>query len=354
MLISPESVAMSRWQTRFVVWLALAPFVALACRATPLSANDAAIEILQTKYGLARLGDRLWVLPQEIELRGKLAELPKRRERLIAVEKDLDGAIQNNQRAWDESRPAAAVLKQSLARLSSADPQRELFERQMKALEASALEPHKLGGRGDVRLLVIDLASQRCELLAALAWIRQAVPAIVDQYMTLSSDPDLMQALRSVGEDQRLGPQRTYKADLQRLGEYEKLAATPWVLTFQQGRHTRLTALVEERAAATFTWTGDDEGPVVLTTSTAQAIGLVVPDGAESEAIQAAPNREVTAKRITIGYLRLGRCVLRGVRAYVLPPEAEDLGNRLGRSALAGHRVRLEPQRLQMWIDDEG
>jgi predicted aspartyl protease len=92
----------------------------------------------------------------------------------------------------------------------------------------------------------------------------------------------------------------------------------------------------------------------VLTTSTAQAIGLVVPDGAESEAIQAAPNREVTAKRITIGYLRLGRCVLRGVRAYVLPPEAEDLGNRLGRSALAGHRVRLEPQRLRMWIDDEG
>ena len=97
-------------------------------------ANDATTEILQSRYGLRKLGDRLWVLPQEIELRGKLAELPKRRERLIAVEKDLDGVVDRNQRAWAESRPAAAALKQSLARFSSADPQRELLERQMKAL----------------------------------------------------------------------------------------------------------------------------------------------------------------------------------------------------------------------------
>ncbi|MCI0357796.1 MAG: retroviral-like aspartic protease family protein [Planctomycetaceae bacterium] len=344
---------MSRLQSRFVVWLLLALIVALVGGAAPLAANDAATEILQTKYGLAKLGDNLWVLPQEIELRGKLNELPKRRERLIAVEKDLDGVVQTNQQAWNESRPAAAVLKQSLARLSSADPQRELLERQLKALEASALEPRKLGSRGDVRLLVIDLASQRCELLAAIAWIRQAVPAIVDQYMTLSSDPDLAEALRRAGEGQRLGPQRTYKADLQQLGKYEKLAATPWVPTFQQGGHTRFTVLLDERAPATFTWTGDDEGPVVLTASTAQAIGLVLPDDAVREAVQAAPNRELAAARITIGYLRLGRCVLRGVRAYVLPPEGEDVGNRLGRSALAGHRVRLEPQRLRMWIDDE-
>src|SRR5262245_21721156 len=92
-------------------WLSIV--IGICAPTWPLIANDAAAEVLQSKYGLTRLGERLWVLPQEIELRGKLSELPKRRERLLAVEKDLDGAIQNNQRTWDESRPAAAVLKQS-------------------------------------------------------------------------------------------------------------------------------------------------------------------------------------------------------------------------------------------------
>jgi hypothetical protein len=46
--------------------------------------------------------------------------------------------------------------------------------------------------------------------------------------------------------------------------------------------------------------------------------------------------------------------VLRGVTAYVLPPEDEDVGNRLGRGTLAGYHVRLEPERLRMWIDSEG
>lgn len=322
--------------------------------AAPLAANDATTELLRLQYGLTRLSDNLWVLPQEIELRGKLAELPKRRERLISVEKDLDGLVQNNQRAWDESRPAAAALRQSLARFSSVDPQRELIERQMKALEAGAMEPRKLGGRKDVRSLVIDLASQRCELLAAVAWIREAVPALFDQYMTLSADAELGSALKRAGHDHRLGPQRSYKADLARLTDYERLAATPWVPTFEQAGQIRMTLLLEERAAATFTWISHEGQPVVLTASTAQAAGLVIPKDAVSETIPAAPKREVAARRITIGYFRLGRCVLRGVTAYVLPPEAEDVGNRLGREALAGHKVRLEPERLRMWIDDEG
>ena len=205
-----------------------------------------------------------------------------------------------------------------------------------------------------MRSLIVNLASQRCELLAAVAWIRETVPAIVDQYMTLSSDAELTRMLQSAGEDQRLGPQRTYKADLQRLGDYERLAATPWVPTFELGGQTRLTLLLDERAVATFTWTTELEQPVVLTASTAQAAGLVVPDDAVRETIQATAKREVTAQRITIGYLRLGKCVLRGVTAYVLPPEDEDVGNRLGRGTLAGHRVRLEPERLRMWIDSEG
>ena len=97
---------------------------------------------------------------------------------------------------------------------------------------------------------------------------------------------------------------------MQRLGDYERLAATPWVPTFEQGGQTRLTLLLDERAVATFTWIADSDQPVVLTASTAQAAGLVVPADAVRETIQATAKREVSAQRITIGYLRLGKCVL--------------------------------------------
>ena len=343
----PSSIIPKTWSVAFMA------AIAFGARVAPLAGNDSAAQVLQSRFGLTKLGENQWILPREIELRGKLAELPKRRERLISVEKDLGGLVQSNQRAWDETRPAAAALKQSLARFSSADPQRELIERQMKSLEAGATDPRKLGGRKDVRSLVVDLASQRCELLAAVAWIREAVPALVDQYMTLASDGELASALKQAGSDQRLGPQRSYKADLARLGDYERLAATPWLPTFEQGGHVRIVLLMEERSTATFTWAADEDQQVVITASTAEAAGLVVPNDAESEIIQTGHQREVAARRITLGYLRLGRCVLRGVKAYVLPPEAEDVGNRLGRDALAGHRVRLEPERLRLWIDEE-
>ena len=317
-----------------------------------LCAADVSEEVLR-KHGLTRLGERVWVLPLEIELRGKLLELPKRREQLIAAEKNLDGFVERNRRVWTESRPAATALAQSLARYSSAYPQRELIERQIKALAASASEPRKLGTRADVRTLVVELASVRCEMLAAIAWIRETVPSLVDRYRTLMEEAEVSQALSAMGEGQRLGPQRTYKADLTRLADFERLAATPWVPTFQQSGQTRLTALVEERAPVTFTWVADDDQPVVLTASAAAAAGLSVPADAVSQRIAATPDREVRAQRITIGYLRLGKCVVRGVRAYVLPPEAEDLGNRLGSAALAGHQVRLDPEQLRMWIDEE-
>lgn len=322
-----------------LVWQGLAP------------AADATTDLLQQK-GLTQLGESWWVLPLELELRGKLAELPKRREHLVTTEKDLDGLIERNKRAWDDSRPAVSALKQSLARMSSADPQRELIDRQIASLEAGAREPRQLGRRSDVRSLVIEFAGERCAVLATIAWIRDTVPLLHDRYLELRDDSELTEALRSLDGDHKLGPRRSYNADLQRLEQLEKLAATTWLPTYQQSGTTRFTALINEFAVTTFSWSADSRQPLLLTASTAEAIGIRPAADAICETVSIGPNREIVATRVTLGYLRLGKWVLRGERAYVLPPEAEDVGNRLGRATLGIRRVRFEPERLRMWLDE--
>jgi hypothetical protein len=323
---------------------------ALACQARAPAA-DATTDLLQKK-GLSRLGKTLWVLPLELELRRKLAELPKRREHLVSAEKDLEGLIERNKQAWEESRPSVSALKQSLARLSSADPQRELIDRQITSLEARARDPKRLGSRGEVRPLIIEMARAQCEILAAIAWVRETVPLLHDRYLQLRDDAELAEALHSHGNGRKLGPQRSYKADVERLHEFEKLAATTWLPTYQQSGTTRFTALINEQSAVTFSWIADREQPLVLTASTAEAIGIRPAADATRETISIAPNREIVATRVTLGYLRLGKWVMRGEVAYVLPPEAEDVGNRLGRATLGGRRVRFEPERLRMWLDE--
>jgi hypothetical protein len=328
-------------------WLAVVPCAAITICGQEQREADAWAE----KYGLVRLGERWWVLPAEMELREKLAELPRRRERIVTAEKELESTIAGNLRTWQESRPAIAALEQTLAKLATGDPQRLPIERQMAGLAAAAVDPVKLGGRPDVRRRLAELAAERCELLAAAAWIRDTVPGLKTMYAKLATQPEVAAALQR-GEKQRLGPQRGYRADLTRLVEFEPLAATRWVPIFQQSGQPRLTALVNDRTPVTFTWSDETDQPVVLTASAAEAAGLSVPADAPREEIPVGSKRTVVARQVTLDDVRLGRCVLRGVPAYVLPPEAEDVGNRLGRRALLEHRVRLEPTKLRMWIDE--
>lgn len=303
------------------------------------------------EHRLVRLGDRLWLLPREVELREKLAELPRRRERIVSVEKELDAAIAGNLKAWQESRPAIATLEQALSKLVTGDPQRPIIERQIADLAASALDPVKLAGRSDVSRRLVELSGERCGLLADAAWIRATVPGLKDEYSKLAEVPEIASGLQQDGK-RRLGPQRSYRADLDRLAEFESLAATKWVPIFQQSGQTRVTALVGERTPVTFTWSEASDQPVVLTASTAEAAGINAPADAPRETIAADTKRSVMARKITLDYVRFGHSLLRDVPAYVLPPEAEDIGNRLGRLALVEHRVRMEPAKLRMWIDE--
>jgi hypothetical protein len=337
---------------RLAALLALAAALCFV-RPTPVQADDEAARAVLAEHGLVRLGRRTWVVAEERKLREQFERLPRLRETIVTAERDLEAAIAVNRERWTAAQPLVAAAKQSLAKLSPGDPQRAVLEDQIASLERGATRPAQLGGQSLIRQQVIELSSARNELLAAVASIRSVTAMLDATYAKLAERPEVIESLRQAGDEQRLGPARNYAADEPRLAEFESLAATKWVPMYLLAGQTRVAALVGEKTPVTFTWHDASDQPLVLTHSAAEAAGIVPAASAPRETIAAAPGREVSAQKITIPQLRLGKLLVTNVTGYVLAPEHEDIGNRLGGMALSGHAVRLQPERLRMWIGAE-
>jgi hypothetical protein len=304
---------------------------------------------LQETFGLVHHAEKVWLLPRELELRERLAELPKHRDKATLVEKELDDRIQQNRRAWQDSQPTLVALKKSLARLASNDPQRDILQKQVDALQSAAVEPRRLGAQSEVCSRVVELSSERCAILASASWIRHWAPLIAGQYERLAQDAKLNAALKKLGPSQRLGPLKSYEGDVRRLAEYERLAAPPWVPIFLSSGQTRLGALLNDEQTVTFSWSDASATPLVLTSSVSETLGL--PTDGRLEGVELDRGRTARARPTSIQTVRLGQCQLSRIAAFVLPPEAEDLGCWIGKSVLQKQRVRLEPERLRLWIE---
>jgi hypothetical protein len=320
---------------------------------TPLQADEEAARAVLAEHGLVRLGRRTWVVPGERKLREQYERLPRLREAIVTAESELDAAIAANRERWNAAQPLVAAAKQSLAKLSPSDPQRAIVQQQIASLERGATRPAIFGSQPGIRQQVIALSSTRNELLASIASIRAAAATLETKYAELAGRAEVSAALRQLGDDQRLGPARNYAADQPRLAEFESLAATAWVPIYSIAGQTRVAALVGERTPVTFSWRDASDQPLVLTHSAAEAAGVMPEARAPRETIEAAPARKVPAQKVAIPQLRLGKLLLENVTGYVVAPEHEDVGNRLGGQSLAGHAVRLQPERLRMWIDAE-
>lgn len=320
---------------------------AAACPAIAAEPQQAAVDVL-ARQGLTRI-DRVWMLDDELKLRRDLAELPKRRERILALEHDLDERIDKNRQQWLDAQPAIAALRKSLSRFGTDDPQRAVVQQQLDALLAASAEPGKLGGRGETRTHVLKWIDERNGLATTLVKIRRTIGALGEMYQRLAQTPGVAEAIRSNGDKHRLGPQRSYAGDRDKLGDYERLAFTAWVPIFYQGSHLRLSALIDDQSPVTFTWV--ESGRIVLTRTAAEAAGLNVPANAPREPIARSAGERTTARRIEVACLRIGKCVLKNVAVLILPPEAEDWGCQISRDSLSGHAVRVEPERLRLSID---
>lgn len=339
-----------RLATGSAAYLALAWF----CCAPAHAADDPppAAEQLAERYGLVKVTGRVWGLPAEQQLRARLKRLPELRERIVTAQKALDERIAQNDSAWKAAELAIAALDQRLAQLSTTDPQRGLLLQERAKRTASAIPPADLAGRDIVRGTLARLGQDRATLAIDLAWIRSTAAANAERYRALAGDDDLSRLIQETGEKCRLGPARNYQVEVRKLKEYDKLAFASHAPLYLQSGRVRVTAVVNDTACVTFSWSEASDAVTYLPATVAHAAGIEVPADARRETLKI-DGRTIEAREVFLSSLRLGSSHGKSVAAFVLPPEAEDLGAQLTPLALSPWRVRIERERLRLVLSND-
>lgn len=328
-----------------VCWyIALAP--APLMLASDIEPQQAA-EHLRQRHGLVEISGKVWGLPDEERLRSLLNRLPSLRERIVTVQKELDERIARNEQAWQQAKPVLNGLRAQMSLLSAGDLQRGVLADQLKLLENDVADPAALAGRDPVRSQLARLGQDRCDLARDLVWIRRTSLALAERYRQLAADGEVEKLILSMGPKHRLGPVRNYVADVRQLEEYETLAFAPQAPIYLQSGLVRVTALVEESTCVTLTWSEASDAVTFLPPSAAQSAGIDVSADAPSMTLRI-HGRSVVVRQIMLGDLRLGSCHIKSVAAWVLPPDAEDLGAQLASQALSSCRPKLELAMLRL------
>jgi hypothetical protein len=280
-------------------------------------AQDSAEQAL-TSRGLSLLSrTTTWVNERELQLRKLSKEADSLHRRVGTIEADLVKRIEQNRNRW----------------IAGGAGNR-------------AVEPIRLLGTRSVRRRVIELSQVRYELTSAVRRMRQLATESETIYLALRNEPAVGFALRELGEQHRLGPATKYGIYLKRVPEYESAVLTDWSPIYLQGRELRLSGMLDEEIKVTFSWHPGQKA-LLIPSSMAEIAGIKVPDDA-TEVIVRQGDRSVRVRQFALPYLQFGSCLLRDVRAGLLPPEAEDLGASLGEAAFEGYVVTVQRERLRI------
>ena len=91
-------------------------------------------------------------------------------------------------------------------------------------------------------------------------------------------------------------------------------------------------------------------GPTVIPATLAKAAGVKIDDAARPTTYVVDGQRRLAVQKVTIPQIRLAGVVLKNVAAFVLPPEGEDLGAKLGHDAYDHLDCRIDGRRLTMRV----
>jgi len=193
------------------------------------------------------------------------------------------------------------------------------------------------------------LINVRTELALRLLPLRKAFDDITARYAALRSDASVTAALAALGPDEHLGPSHTLRDLGRTLDRLQPLVFSDAMPVYREGKYYRVAALVNDAQPLTFSFVGTGER-TVIPQNLAEAAGLNAA-AAPTVKIHIEGGREVTAALVKISSLRFGRHVFRDVEAYILPPEAADVGARVGAGVFVGYRVQLGPGGLSLTIE---
>ena len=152
---------------------------------------------------------------------------------------------------------------------------------------------------------------------------------------------------------QSLGLSRSLRDGWKIVDKLQPMVFTDALPVCRESSFYRVTAIVNERQPLTFSFMGTGQ-QTLIPQNLAEAAGLTIDAKTPKIKLRVAAGRDEMAWRIKVPQLRFGRHVLNDVEAYILAPEAADIGARIGAQAFAGYHVQLDADHLLLIVGGGG
>lgn len=318
------------WGRALGIWL-------FAASVSPAQSSTVTEEDLQ-KHGLTKAASgAFWITGRERRLRESITKLQRLRTQVVVGNKELADLVAQNAERWKSDRPLFEQLRSRLAQLNTDDPERATVTQQLQRLRLNSAPPADLIMLPRARRLTLDLVRRRDRLATAVENLRRQTATLVSEYEGLAKEERVRALLLQTSG--KLGPVADYARGLASL---EKPVRTDYVPMFEQSGQLRFTGIVNGRAPLTFTWASSHDS-VLVPRRLVEATGIDLA-GATLDRRTVAKGRQVNVWRTKLKSLRFGAVVLKDVVVEVLPPEAEDVGARIGYKAFADTAFGATPK----------
>jgi predicted nucleic acid-binding Zn-ribbon protein len=307
---------------------------------------------------LTRVG-HVWCIPDELALRDKLSELDRLIKRFHDARQVVEKLLEQNQAAAVELPQVVKLEKSIRDQLTAAKAGTPQFKKLESDLQNAAFAldqlhhiyspPERLGSAPPLKPALVELATARAELTIKYVALQNTPSDFSERYDHLRQDATIAAALAELKEDQ-LGPSKQIQDKRKAIERIEPEILNDALPLYREGTTYRLTAIVDDHVPLTFGIGGAGD-PTIIPQNIAEAVGVAATETSPRLKLRVAPNRDELVQEVKIAKLRFGRNVVTGVTAYILPPEAADLGARIGAKALPGYRVKINAERLQLVIE---
>jgi hypothetical protein len=311
-------------------------------------------EILRA-HGLQRF-ERTWLVTGEVELHDRVEELGKLDRRLQDSKRECDAQIA----ALEQLRAQLKTAEETKSRLATvlksapAGQLRTMLERdqkeqtQLAAKLKEGLPPaDTLGGLAPLKGLLAEQCALRAEFVLGYMEANRLEAGLANQYAELAENRELKDALAQL-TNQTLGPAKRLTAEQKTLLKYRATAYAAAVPLYREGKRVRVSLILNEELPATLSWHDENEA-TLLPYSLAQNLGLT--EKLPSKQEQLAIAKEKLTLRgwfVTLDRIRVGQSVTEKASVFVLAPEHEALGGRLGYELQQQMLLTLDPERLQV------
>jgi hypothetical protein len=236
--------------------------------------------------------------------------------------------------------------------------QKKQLDTELKNEEAIIEQLHKLyipseklGVSPPLKPALVDLVNARTEATLKFLAYRSTPDDLPQRYERLRNDPSITAAIAALPSPDQLGPKKDLRDSWRSF--VDKLDAgllNDSVPVYREGNVYRFTAIINDHRPLTFTF-GKPGEPTVIPENLAEAAGLTVAADARKVNYHVAEGRDVTVQIVRVPQIRIGRNTIKDGEAYILPPEAADIGAQISPDSLPGYRARIDPAKFQLIIE---